>query len=422
MTAIDLVLVSLVLAAMAAIALVDARRAIVDPRLVLALVGAGLAWRLFGSGGSRPLWTAAAGAALGVLVIALPILAAHLARRRWPVFPGDAMMLGGFGFVLGPLGLGWSLLIGAAFALVHRACLQYRRGRPFRRGYCPLGPGMAAGAMTVFLCLVAGVALAAEESAATRQDGQVERIVSSSSGDPSSTPVNAHRDKSIEATELSSPAGGPLAATELAPSGPPLPGELAAKDAILDLAEPASFPAIAKRIAALAGAPVEIEERPSRIAGGEAALPDPPALRLVFAGPLPGLLDAVAARSGYDWEWRDGAIVFHRHWDVEQRAALSRVETEPEAGTEPRSEPWTIDRKLQPTLREVLESWASRAGWSVVWKPARTYAVGADAAFDGGFLEAVDLLLSAPATRRSLVATAYEANRHLVIEDAGAVR
>ena len=395
MTAIDLVLVSLVLAAMAAIALVDARRAIVDPRLVLALVGAGLAWRLFGSGGSRPLWTAAAGAALGVLVIALPILAAHLARRRWPVFPGDAMMLGGFGFVLGPLGLGWSLLIGAAFALVHRACLQYRRGRPFRRGYCPLGPGMAAGAMTVFLCLVAGVALAAEESAATRPD-------------PAATVLE--------------PPPPPLAATELAPSGPPLPGELAAKDAVLDLAEPASFPAIAKRIAALAGAPVEIEERPSRIAGGETALPDPPALRLAFAGPLPGLLDAVAARSGYDWEWRDGAIVFHRHWDVEQRTPLSRVETEPEAGTEPRSEPWTIDRKLQPTLREVLESWASRAGWSVVWKPARTYAVGADAAFDGGFLEAVDLLLSAPATRRSLVATAYEANRHLVIEDAGAVR
>ncbi len=387
MTAIDLVLVSLVLAAMAAIALVDARRALVDPRLVLALVGAGLAWRLFGSGGSRPLWTAAAGAALGVLVIALPILAAHLARRRWPVFPGDAMMLGGFGFVLGPLGLGWSLLIGAAFALVHRACLQYRRGRPFRRGYCPLGPGMAAGAMTVFLCLVAGVALAAEESAATRPDPAVTIV------------------------ELPPP---PLAATELAPSGPPLPGELAAKDAVLDLAEPASFSAIAKRIAALAGAPVEIEERPSRIAGGEAALPDPPALRLAFAGPLPGLLDAVAARSGYDWEWRDGAIVFHRHWDVEQRAALSRAE--PGAGA------WTIDRALHPTLRDVLESWASRAGWSVVWKPARTYAVGADAAFEGRFLEAVDLLLSGSATRRSLVATAYEANRHLVIEDAGAVR
>ena len=384
MTAIDLVLAGLVLAAMAAIALTDARRAIVDPRLVLALVGAGLAWRLFGSDGARPLWSAAIGAALGVLVVALPILAAHLARRRWPVFPGDAMMLGGFGFVLGPLGLGWSLLIGAAFALVHRACLQRRRGRPFRRGYCPLGPGMAAGAMTVFLCLVSGVTLAGDEAAVT--------IV-----------------------ELPPP---PLAATELAPSGPPLPGELAAKEVVIDLAEPASFPAIAKRIAAAAGAPVEIEERPARVAGGETALSDPPALRLAFAGPLPGLLDAVAARSGYDWEWRGGAIVFYRHRDVEQRVPPSRAEAEPglQAG------PWTIDRKLHPTLREVLESWAFRAGWSVIWKPARAYAVGADAAFEGRFLEAVDLLLSAPATRRSLIATAYESNRHLVIEDAGAVR
>ena len=391
MTAIDLVLASLVLAAMAAIALVDARRAIVDPRLVLALVGAGLAWRLFGPGGARPLWTAAAGAALGVLAVALPILAAHLRRRRWPVFPGDAMMLGGFGFVLGPLGLGWSLLIGSAFALAHRACLQRRRGRPFRRGYCPLGPGMAAGAMVAFLFLDAGAALA---------DGGV---------------VAARPAPAVAVVELPPP---PLAATELAPSGLPLPGELAAKEVALDLAEPAPLPAIAKRIAALAGAPVEIEERPSRIAGGEATLPDPPALRLAFAGPLPGLLDAAAARSGYDWEWRDGAIVFYRHRDFEQRAPQPRLEAEPG----PRAGSWIVVRKLHPTLRDVLESWAARAGWSVIWKPARAYAVGADAAFDGRFLEAVDLLLSAPATRRSLVATAYEANRHLVIEDAGAVR
>lgn len=391
MTVLDLLLAGLVLAAMAAIALTDARRAIVDPRLVLALVGAGLAWRLFGSDGARPLWPAAVGAALGVLVVALPILAAHLARRRWPVFPGDAMMLGGFGFVLGPLGLGWSLLIGSVFALVHRACLQRRRGRPFRRGYCPLGPGMAAGAMTVFLCLAAGVALAEEGPAAARPDAAVTIV------------------------ELPPP---PLAAVELAPSGPPLPEALAAKEVALELEEPASFAAIAKRIAALAGAPVEIEERPARVADGEAALSDPPALRLAFAGPLPGLLDAAAARSGYDWTWRDGAIVFYRHRDVEQRAPQSRAEAEPGL----RAGPWTVVRKLHPTLRDVLESWASRADWSVVWKPARSYAVGADAAFEGRFLEAVDLLLSAPATRRSLVATAYRANRHLVIEDAGAVR
>ena len=74
------------------------------------------------------------------------------------------------------------------------------------------------------------------------------------------------------------------------------------------------------------------------------------------------------------------------------------------------------------TLRDVLEDWAERASWRVVWKPARRYAVGADASFSGGFLDAVDGLLAGPATRRSLVALAHEPNRHLVIEDAGAVR
>ena len=61
MTATDLLLAGPVLIAMAAIGLVDARRMIVDPRLVLALVGAGLLWRLFGSAATGPLWSAGSG-------------------------------------------------------------------------------------------------------------------------------------------------------------------------------------------------------------------------------------------------------------------------------------------------------------------------------------------------------------------------
>ncbi|MCY4584058.1 MAG: hypothetical protein OXE50_14875, partial [Chloroflexi bacterium] len=163
MTATDLVLIVLVLTAMAAVAVTDARRAIVDPRLVLALVGAGLLWRLFGPAETGPLWTGPAGAALGALVVAIPIAIAQLRRRRWPLFPGDAMMLGGLGFVLGPFSLGWALLAGSALSVLHRAWLQRRRGRSFFRGYCPLGPGMVAGAMAVFVCVNAGVALAADE-------------------------------------------------------------------------------------------------------------------------------------------------------------------------------------------------------------------------------------------------------------------
>ena len=164
MTAIDLVLAALVLISMAALGVTDARRMIVDPRMVLALVCAGLLWRLFGSAETGSLRSAGLGAALGVGVVAVPIAWAHLRGRRWPLFPGDAMLLGGLGFVLGPLSLGWALLAGALCSLLHRAWLQRRRGRSFLKGYCPLGPGMAAGAMAVFVFVNAGGALAASDA------------------------------------------------------------------------------------------------------------------------------------------------------------------------------------------------------------------------------------------------------------------
>ena len=400
MTAIDLLLAGLVLATMAALAVVDARRLLVEPLLVLALVGAGLLWRLFGSAPTGSFWGAGLGAALGVLVVAVPIAVAHWCGRRWPLFPGDAMLLGGIGFVLGPLGLGWSVLAGSVCALLHRVWLQRRRGRPIGKGYCPLGPGMVAGAMAVFVFVNAGGALAAERAETTRP------------------PANAI-----------GTGGGtvPLAATEMAPLRVPLPSPLDTREISVDEPGALPFAHVTERIATLAGVPVELEERPSRVAGGALALPDPPDIAFAFEGPLPALLNLVAARTGYDWTWADGAIVFYRHWDIEQRApeaaaaAGSQVEgaTERQVGT---AAPWLVDRARHATLRDVLQDWGARAGWSVVWKVKRSYRIGADASFEGGFLDAVDLLLAGPATRRSLVALAYEPNRHLVIEAAGALR
>ena len=417
MTAIDLLLAGLVLIAMAAIAVVDARRMIVDPRLVLALVGAGLLWRLFGSADTGSLWNAGLGAALGIAVVAALIAVAQWRRRPWPLFPGDAMMLGGLGFVLGPLGLGWSLLAGSGFGLLYRVCLQRRRGRPIHRGYCPLGPGMVAGAICVFLFVNMGGSLA---------------------DDGAAPPAPLHPQPHAAASETLAPLHpGPvetgsgtamLAATELAPARVPLPAELAAREIAVDEAGPISFAYATGRIATLSGARVEVEERPSRVAGGAVLLPDPPNVRLVFEGRLPGLLNHVAAYAGYDWTWSKGAIVFYRHWDIEQRtpgvpaAASGEVEGTTEGQAGGMAGPWIVERSRHPTLRSVLEDWAAGADWSVVWKPERSYAIGADASFSGGFLDAVDLLLAAPATRRSLVAFAHEPNRHLVIEDAGAVR
>ena len=403
MTAIDLVLILLVLAAMAAVAVVDARRAIVDPRMVLALVGAGLLWRLFGAAETGPLWTGPAGAALGVVVVAVPIAIARLRRRRWPLFPGDAMMLGGLGFVLGPLELGWAMLAGAALSSIYRAWLQRRRGRSFFRGYCPLGPGMVAGAMAVFLFVNAGGALAAEGA---------------------EIPLPPQHPALQDAAASRIPM---LAASELAPLRVPLPSPLATRTVAINETEPLAFAAVAERVATLAGVPVEVEERPARVAGGAVRLPDPPHVRLAFEGSLPGLLNLVAERTGYGWAWIEEAVIFYRYHDVEQRTPgtewpVRQVKGATTGQNSGATAAWHIDRELHRTLRAVLEDWGALAGWSVVWTPRRDYAVRADAVFEGGFLDAVDRLLAAPATRHSLVAFAHEPNRHLVIEPAGALR
>ena len=413
----EAIVTAAVLAAMAALAVHDARRAMVDPRLVLALLAAAAAWRFGGGGpeadGTWPrLVSGVLGAALGVAAVMIPIALAAWCGRRWPLYPGDAMLLGAVGFLLGPLGLAWTMVLGSGFALIYRFCLQRRRGRPFLKGLVPLGPGMCAGAAVVFLCLDCGVALA----------------------------------------EVRSPPP-PLAATELAPERAALPAALADRGIVLEGAESLPFPALVRRLAAASGVAMRIEERPSRIAGGGAALDEPPRLRLAWEGTLAGLLDRVAALSGYGWSWEalvprtlvprtlspearvpltlvpetlapeQGTVVFHRYWDIEQRvpapedaAAIDDVEGSGAAAES--GGPWMVDPAVQGSLRGVLESWAGRAGWTLVWKAEWDWRVGARAAFAGGFLEASDLLLSGPGTRRALDVRAYAANRHLVVDDA----
>ena len=450
----DAILAGAVLAAMAGLAVHDARRALVDPRMVLALLGAAAAWRFAGSGGAEGAWPRLAagvlGASLGVAAVMVPIGVAAWLGRRWPLYPGDAMMLGALGFLLGVPGLAWTMLLGSALALVHRFCVQRKRGRPFRKGLVPLGPGMCAAAAAVFLCMNFGVALA----------GGVRDV------------------KPIPLQAVSAGGGVPtLAATELAPVPAGLPPSLAGRMVSVEAVGALPFPALVRRLSGLAGVAMRIEERPARtlvpetlgpetlvpetlvreIASRAVVLEDPPPLRLVWEGPLSGLLDRVAWLSGYDWSWETlgpetlvpetpvtetlvpehGAVVFHRYWDVEQRGPAASAGTGG-AGTGEGDGPagardavdgrdggevgsgggWTIDPEMHRTLRGVLESWAARAGWTLVWNAGRDYGLGAAAVFGGGFLEAADLLLSGPATRRVLDARAYTANRHLVVDDA----
>ena len=417
-----------VLAAMAALAVHDARRALVDPRLVLALLGAAAAWRFGGGGpeadGTWPrLASGVLGAALGVAAVAVPIGAAALLGRRWPLYPGDAMLLGAVGFLLGPLGLAWAMALGAGAGLIYRFCVQRRRGRPFRKGLVPLGPGMCAGAAAVFLCMNFGVALAGGLGPA---------------GDPDPRAVTARPLPAVSGEVH----GVHLPATELAPVPGALPASLAAREVSVDWSERLPFPALVGRLSSLAGAAMRIEERPARIEGGAAVLDDPPPLRLAWQGQLAGLLDRVASLSGYGWSWetlvpetlgpearvpetlvpRNGAVVFFRYWDVAQGgpAQGSRTNESDSAhgGAPETGGGWTVDPDEHRTLRGVLEDWAVRAGWTLVWKAREDYGLGAAALFEGGFLEAADALLSGPATRRTLDVRAYAANRHLVVDDA----
>ena len=397
----------LVLAAMMAMAALDARQAVVDPRLVLALLAAAVAWRYLSPDTDSP-WTPWIGMALGIAAVAVPIIVAQWRGRRWSLYPGDAMMLGAFGFLLGPIGLAWTMLLGSAFSLAYRVWVQRRRGRRIRKGLVPLGPGMTVGAAVVFLCVNFGVAFAAGEPP------------------PHGVPAVTGTAATVTVFPLPELAREEvlLPATELAPVSTALPEAIATRDLVFEQRDPVSLPAVLRRLSSLSGIATSIEERPARIAGGMAILSDAPPIRLVWRGTLSGLLDRLAALSGYDWTWRDGTVVFYRYWDIEQRAAAAgSADRVDEAAAD---DSWIVEAGAHKTLRGVLESWARQAGWTLVWNSARDYAVGSspeqadNAVFSGGFLEAVDLLLAGDTTRRTLSALAYKANRHLVIEDAGA--
>ena len=480
-----------VLAALAGIAAIDARRMTISPAWLAGLVVAGTGWLLAGGGletvGAG--WERhAMGLAAGLGAVFVFILGAELLGRRWPIYPGDGFLLGAVGGMVGMRGLFQAMALGAALALVHRACVQRKRGRPFGAGYLPAGPGLAAGAAAVFVALNAGFALA-----------------------------DKHKAPGADA------AGDPLriVATELPPVKPPLPAELADREVTLDIAVPVPFADLVARIGEAAGIPVAIEERPSRIADGRAALAEPPPMLPGSETRLGALLDDVAARADYGWEWKDERIVFYRYRDaawIAERPGSGPYRTSPEihvskpprdplkglfawigrlfggeggeekagdpapgiepaeraaadppapqdapadepaetasaageggasgagtgsaAGTakaeasapapaageagetaeaappEPEPPVWRVVPEDQKTLRGVLEAWAEQAEWKVAWRAEKDFSVGAPATFEGGFLEAVDSLLSDPGISRVLTARAH-ANRYLVIE------
>ena len=258
MSVVDAALAGAVIAAMVAIAAQDARRFVIKPPLVAVLLGAGVLWQLFGAGDAvvaQGFWVPALGAALGVAAVGMQIAVARAAGRRWPLFGGDALLLGAFGWVLGPVGLAWSLVIGSVCAVAHRVCLQRRRGRSVLRGYCPLAPGLTVGAVAVFLWLNAGMSLAQDANGAGEEAGL------------------------IRATE------------SVVVDAVAMPAEVAEREVSVEWHEPVRFAAAVRRIAQASGVAVEVEERPSRVAGGAVELGEPDMLQMLFKGRLRVLVE-----------------------------------------------------------------------------------------------------------------------------------
>ncbi|MDE0204232.1 MAG: hypothetical protein OXK73_17575 [Rhodospirillaceae bacterium] len=171
-------------AAIAAVLLVgiawsDARRMTVEPWAGLTLIVTGVAWHVSSPSDlgmvSLAWWMPLLGLAAGAAAVAIPITIAEVLARRWPLMPGDGILLGGIGACLGPLGLAWALIAGAALTTAYRACLQKKRRRPLTAGYAPLGPGMAAGALLV-LALAAGGQAVARGDGGGADDVRLERL------------------------------------------------------------------------------------------------------------------------------------------------------------------------------------------------------------------------------------------------------
>ena len=197
-----------------------------------------------------------------------------------------------------------------------------------------------------------------------------------------------------------------------------LPARVEALDVEFTTEVPVRVERLAGRVADVLAVNVAIEDRPARD-GRAVALEDPGPLRIAVTGKARELLDEVAARSGYEWEYAQGrtpsGIVFYRYRDAAWRERLA-----PAPAPDGERMVWRIDPARHATIRAVVEAWALGAGWTVVWEAEDLdYAVTAKAEFHGTFEEAVDGLFRDTRGYRALIPTAWRANRYLTVRAGG---
>lgn len=230
------------------------------------------------------------------------------------------------------------------------------------------------------------------------------------------TPAPQQEDAAMPAPEVV------VGTTRLVRARRVLPAHLEERDVEFETGAPVRMERLAGRLADLLAVNVVTEDRPARD-GRTVALADPDPLRIVVTGTARDLLDEVAARSGYEWEYADArtpaGVVFYRYRDAAWRERLA-PEPAPAPEASPAQTVWRIDPARHATVREVVEDWAAGAGWTVVWEAeGLDYSVTAKAVFHGTFEEAVDGLFRDTRGYRALIPTAYRANRYLTVRAGG---
>ena len=197
-----------------------------------------------------------------------------------------------------------------------------------------------------------------------------------------------------------------------------LPEALAERALSFGSAGAVELPHLAGRLAEALDADVTIEERMSGESASMAPPGSPTPIRVAKQSTVGELLDQIARSTNYEWEWEEGAGSGSGRLILYRDSRKPRSES-PAAGWGTREE-WRIDPVRHGTLRGVLEEWAARAGWTLVWEADEVdYAVQAPAVFLGTFDAAVDALLRETKGRRMLIPTLWRNNRYLTVREAG---
>ncbi len=143
-------LVMLILTLLGTIAIYDAYTLTISREATAALALVSLIWSQASPTGIS-FWASVAGGVTGMAIVAVQIAFAEVLKRRWPIMPGDAWLLGAIGILLGPMGLAWTCVCALPLGLVYRFYFTRKRKRSFIKSFVPMAPYLCTATAMVFV-------------------------------------------------------------------------------------------------------------------------------------------------------------------------------------------------------------------------------------------------------------------------------